>query len=168
MYNFDSVETFEESTVNDPHVVYIEAENELHYDDVEKYSVEVKDVGFATFVTPFAINFRENPEVIIHIVKSIDTTVRLTTIDAAPKDTPVIIEAPQGFYEFSCYYLGIDKLPHNELQYNDEPTVSDGTQYCLTKSSDGTGAQFNPVTSGSTIPARKPFLVIKQNENPEA
>ncbi|MBO4800971.1 MAG: chitobiase/beta-hexosaminidase C-terminal domain-containing protein [Bacteroidaceae bacterium] len=117
--------------------------------------VTVTAAGYATYVTPYAIDFTG---VKAYKVSAVGTNnVTLDEITEAPANTPVVIKAAEGSYNLAVQ-ASATAVTGNLLQVSDGSVTGNGsTIYALGNKTHGVG--FYPVTNGQAIPAGKAYLV---------
>lgn len=133
-------------------------------------TIEVTDAGWATFYTPFALDFTKEDdyytpgELTAYTAKLVDGKVVLTKVDNVPAGTGVVLKADEG-----DYYVPVaasSTTDKGDLKGNNDQDTAvedfDGwTFYVL--SMNGDVAQFRRASSGS-IPAGKAYLMVASGE----
>ena len=121
-------------------------------------SAKVSEAGFATYVTPTAVDFGECPA---YIVTEVDNGyAMLKQVEEAPKGTPVILEGVAGtekVYDFTAV-ANAAIVDGNELQVsNGEVTVTDKI-YVLANVNDTPGFYVVDDTKYNKLPAGQVYL----------
>ena len=124
-------------------------------------TVKVTDIGYATFVAPFDVDFTSSEATANAATRNGDK-VKLTPVTTVPAGTAVVVKAEEGTYivpKTTDAVLGAS----NELVAATSNVTADGTQYVLANDEEGIG--FYKVTPDTTIPAGKGYLVISDAGN---
>jgi len=121
------------------------------------YELDVTDVGYATLV-PEANVLALPAGVTAYAGQEIGSYLLLEEVTELPADNAVIVKAAEGTY----YYNDTDEARTlgvaNDLTFSGTNVVADGSQYILAKP-DGDGVGFYQAEAGTTIEARKAYLV---------
>ena len=118
--------------------------------------VTVSDAGYATFVAPCDVDFTGNTAV-AKAATFDGEYVQLADVTTVPAGTAVVVKADEGTYTVPATTDAVLGAT-NELIAATADVTADGTQFILSKQSDGVG--FYMVTSGDVIAAGKGYMVI--------
>ena len=132
-------------------------------------TIEVTDAGWATYYTPFALDFTKEDDyytpgkLTAYTAKLVDGEVVLTKVDDVPAGTGVVLKAAEGTYNVP--EAASSTTDKGDLQGNNNQEtyveVDGWTFYVL--GMNGNEAQFQRASSGS-IPAGKAYLMVYSGE----
>ena len=135
-------------------------------------TIEVTDAGWATYYTPFALDFTKEDdyytlgELTAYTAKLVDGEVVLTKVDNVPAGTGVVLKAAEGtYYVPEAASSTTDK---GDLQGNNDQDTNvevDGWTFYVLGMNGNNEAQFQRASSGS-IPAGKAYLMVYSGEAP--
>ena len=124
--------------------------------------VKIGEAQYTTYCNfDHALDFSDITGLNAYVVSKVkDKSVILTGIDAAPKETPVILNAPAGTYSLKIIESA-DEIEHNYLKVSDGAKKGGNDVYALASRSDGVG--FYVVDESVTIPEGKCYLQTDNN-----
>ena len=134
-------------------------------------TIDVTDAGWATYYTPFALDFTKEDdyytpgELTAYTAKLVDGEVVLTKVDNVPAGTGVVLKADEGDYYVPVAASSTTErgdLKGNNDQETDVEDFDGWTFYVLGINGDDQ-AQFQRA-SGGYIPAGKAYLMVASGE----
>lgn len=121
--------------------------------------VSVGDTGYATMVAEADLTIPAEVEVFAVQVSADASMAHLELVSGIlPKDEAVVVRAEKGTYSFAYADGQASAIERNDLLPAMADVTADGSQYCLSCKSQGTG--FYKVSSGVTIPKGKAYLLL--------
>jgi hypothetical protein len=132
-------------------------------------AITIPAAGYATFNTPSKIDFAGTNGVKAYKVFAIGaSSVTIEEIDAAPANTPVILEATAGTYGLKLAASAAD-VTGNLLQVSDGNATTDASNivYALASKGEPAVTGFYKVKAGTKVPAGKCYLAVLATSAPE-
>jgi hypothetical protein len=114
----------------------------------------IDEAGFTTFSYPYPVVFGDGIEV--YAATYDNGGLKLTQIDGAARNTPVILKGEPGTYTATLQVPAPAAPAANDLLPSDGQVTGNGTIYALGNKSHGVG--FYLVADGQTIPEGKAYL----------
>ena len=134
-------------------------------------TIEVTDAGWATYYTPFALDFTKEDdyytpgELTAYTAKLVDGEVVLTKVDNVPAGTGVVLKGAEG-----DYYVPVaasSTTDKGDLKGNNDQDTDvedfDGWSFYILVMNDSDEAQFRKADSGY-IPAGKAYLMVASGD----
>lgn len=139
---------------------YLKSISVTYPSTVTSETATITSAGYATYVTKNNVDFSQTEGLTAYKAKYDATaqTITLTKITEAPAKTAVVLKGAAGDYTINVATTEPTEVADNDLQYSDEATTADGTQWILAKQ--GSSVGFAKATSGTSIAAGKAYLVI--------
>lgn len=126
--------------------------------------VEVTDAGWATYYTPFALDFTKEDDLTAYTAKLENSMVTLTKVDNVPAETGVVLKAAKDTYHVPVAASSTtDKGDLMGSLTEDIDVNNDVMNFYILGMNGSNEAQFQRAASGS-IPAGKAYLVVASAE----
>ena len=149
---------------------------QLYKKKIVSETINISNVGWATYVTKNALDFSGKDDVKAYIIESVCIfrdrhQIGLTEVSKVPAETAILINKTrtENSYEIpviSDFELEEDNAPFsdNALQASDgSSVVGDGTIYVLNQVNGLVG--FYPLNNGKTLSAGKAYLIISSDSS---
>lgn len=125
-------------------------------------SVKIGQSQFISLCREYALDLSNVKGLAAYIISEIGTsTLTLKRISAAPANTPMILNAPEGTYNLDIIESA-DEVGTNYLKVSDGNVTSNGYMYALANKDDG--VTFYVVNEGVEIPEGKCYIETEQSE----